>query len=455
MLSKNNYLVIGAARSGIDVALFLSSHQKNVTLADTKDYETLLKDGYGIETVAENNVATIFSRQPSLEEIHAAELIILSPGVPPDIPPLIEASRQGIPVVSEIEFAAALYKGDVLCVTGTNGKTTTTTLLGELLKDFGLRATTAGNIGDPFVNYVENSEGTCVSLEISSFQLDMTKELHPKVAIITNITPDHLDRHKTMENYIGAKAKVFMNMSSSDTLVLNYDDPNTAALAPKTEAKVLFFSTVERNVELSAYLDQNTIIINLKGQTIPLFDKRALHLLGLHNVANVMAASLAALSYGVSEESVRKTLEHFLPVEHRVEFVAEKSGVKYINDSKGTNPEATMTAINAITDGEIILILGGYDKHSDFDELLALVARSVKHIVVLGTTADKIIASAEKQAYTSYTRVSDYAEAVQTCVSLSESGDYVLLSPACASWDMFDNYEVRGSYFKELVNELK
>ena len=455
MLNDNiDILIIGAGRSGVSVAKYLAAAEKNAILTDIKTYKELCKDGYGIEDVAKlKRIKTIFGRQPSPEEVIRCGLVVLSPGVPPDIAPLQTARENGIRVVSEIEFANSLYKGNIIAITGTNGKTTTTTLLGELLKASGFDAYTAGNIGDPFINYVDKSEESVLALEIGSFQLEETEGLHPKIAIITNITPDHLDRHLTMENYIKAKAKIFKEMDINDFLILNMDDENVRKLGNDAKCNVLYF-TVTNDSSADAYLSSNTIILKIDDRQIELVDRKEMRLMGLHNCTNVMCAALAAIKYGAAPEIIAETVKTFEPVEHRVEFVAEKNGIKYINDSKGTNPEATMTAINAIEDGEIVLILGGYDKHSEFDELFELIKNRVRHCVILGETKEKILHAAENAGYTEMTMVDDYEHAVKRCAKIAGKGEYVLLSPACASWDMFENYEQRGKYFKELVLSL-
>ena len=360
------------------------------------------------------------------DEIRRNDCLILSPGAAPDIFPCRIARQYGIPIMSEIEFANAFYRGDVIAVTGTNGKTTVTTLIGELLKDGHFEAYVGGNIGDPFINHAEKAtvKGV-IALEISSFQLSLNRTLKPKISVITNITPDHLDRHKTMDNYIQAKANIFMNMRGDDTVILNYDDPIVRDFKNSIACKTYYFSLEERN-DMNAYLQGDDIFININGLHRKLVDKNELHLLGAHNVANVMAGALAALEYGVNIDDVRYTLRHFRPVEHRLEFVAKYNGVTFINDSKGTNPDASMTAIRAINQ-PIILIMGGYDKHSAFDEIFELIKQKVKHVVVLGETKDQILKEAERQNYKNISIVESYKQAVDTCISYAEQGDCVLL----------------------------
>ena len=453
-VQNKRFIIIGSGRSGIAATAFLYKKHAKVLLCDTKSYEALLKEDYGIDQIIDlEGVETIFGRQPSEEEIRKNDYLVLSPGAAPDIFPCNIARQYDIPIMSEIEFANTFYKGDVIAITGTNGKTTVTTLIGELLKDGNLETYVGGNIGDPFINHAEQaSDNGVIALEISSFQLSMNQALKPKIAVITNITPDHLDRHKTMDNYIAAKANIFMNMEGDDIVILNYDDPIVRDFKKNIACKTYYFSLVEHE-DMNAYLHGDDIFINIKGMHEKLINKNELHLLGVHNIANVMAGTLAALEYGVDINDVRDTLRRFTPVEHRLEFVAEHNGVTYINDSKGTNPDASMTAIRAI-DQPLILIMGGYDKRSSFDEIFELIKQKVKHVVVLGETKHKILEEADRQNYTDITAVEDYEQAVKACVSFAMQGDCVLLSPACASWDMFENYEQRGQYFKKLVKEL-
>ncbi len=453
-VANKKFMIIGGGRSGIATAVFLSRKNSSAVLTDTKTVEALIKEGYGIEkTLHLNGIETIFGRQPSEKEIRTCDFLILSPGAPPDIYPCVIARENGIEILSEIEFANSFYKGSVVAITGTNGKTTTTTLTGELFKDAGYPTCVGGNIGDPYINYAESaSRDSVMVLEISSFQLSLDKNLRPKIAVITNITPDHLDRHKTMDNYIAAKANIFANMRGDDTVILNYDDEIVRSLSDSVQCKFVYFTLTE-NENAAAYLKGDDIIININGSKEILINRSQLHLIGKHNAANVMCASLSALLYGADIESVRKTLREFKPVEHRMEFVAVKNGVTYINDSKGTNPDASITAIEAV-EHPMILIMGGYDKHSSFDEMFAYIKKKVKHIVVLGQTKDKILLSAENCGYQNITVVKDYEQAVESCAQIAVEGDYVVLSPACASWDMFENYEVRGKIFKELVHKL-
>ncbi len=450
-LKNKKFFIMGAARSGIAAAAFLKRHGAVCILSDLKEYGRLVEEGYGIEKLADDSAVTlVLGRQPLKEEVAGCEMLILSPGVPPDVPACIYAAELGIEVISELEFANIFFKGAVIGITGTNGKTTTTYLTEALMRASGFNAHVCGNIGFPFIDCADSSAAdTFAVLEMSSFQLSLQKDIRPKAAVITNITPDHLDRHKTMANYIAAKANIFKNMCEGDTLILNYDDETVRGLAAGAKCAVRFFSL--RNSDADSFFADNKIYIKYGEEDVLLADMKDMKLIGAHNAANAMCASLAAISCGADIAAVRKALKEFAPVEHRVEFVREVNGVKYVNDSKGTNPDASITAINAF-DTPILLLMGGYDKHSDFDEIMTLIKRKVKRIFIYGATKDKIKASADKAGYTSYEIVADMAQALARARECASPGDTVLLSPACASWDMFDNFEQRGEIFKQIVN---
>ena len=449
--NKNNFIVIGAARSGISAAQFLAGKGKNVVLYDTKEYDKLLKEGFGIEKLLGNEKVSLkLGSNPDEAAVLTANAIILSPGVPPDIPICNFAREHGIDVISEVELANKFFKGKIVAITGTNGKTTTTHLTQQLLSHCGKNAFVCGNIGLPFIDYVNSSDSeSYAALEISSFQLSMCEGMAPVVAVITNITPDHLDRHKTMENYIAAKANVFKNMQGDSLLILNYDDDTVRGLASKAKCKVAYFSLKNKNAD--AYLDGNGIYIKDFGKVT---DTNEMQIIGPHNAANAMCALLCAKELGCDLKEAGEALKLFKPVEHRVEFVRELDGVKYINDSKGTNPDATITAVNSFN-CPLIMILGGYDKKNSFDELFELLKDKAKHIFVLGQTAEKIMETADRFGMKNYTYVKSLEEAVLKAHDLAEAGDCVLLSPACASWGMFEDYEQRGRLFKEDVLKLK
>ncbi|MCL1803119.1 MAG: UDP-N-acetylmuramoyl-L-alanine--D-glutamate ligase [Eubacteriaceae bacterium] len=452
MLNYSNYLVLGAARSGIAVAKLLSERNKSVRVFDLKPLSELQKDGFGVETLESMpGVECCFGQNPEEADIRAADLIIASPGIPPSIPPFVYARSIGKGVVSEIELACSIFKGKYIAVTGTNGKTTTTSLLALLLVSAGFESYAAGNIGDAFINYADYPDSCILSLEISSFQLDETSNFEPDAAIITNITPDHLDRHITMENYINAKAKSYRNMKPGGLLIANMDDGNVALALQGAECEIAYFSTKQQQ-GASAWMQGGEIWLMHKGQKAFLAHEGELKIIGRHNCANAMCAALAALHMGASLESVRQGLLAFEPVEHRLEFVLEAAGVKYINDSKGTNTDATIIALASVN-APLIPILGGYDKHSEFDELAPLLKEKTRHAVVLGETKEKFAALLSSEGIP-FTIAETFEDAVLLSSQLAQPGDTVLLSPACASWDMFDNYETRGRLFKQIVHNL-
>ena len=386
--------------------------------------------------------------------VQAMELAVVSPGIPLDTPAILKLQAAGVPVVGEAELAYRFEKGRVAAITGTNGKTTTTTLVGEILKKCYPEVFVAGNIGIPYTSIVEKTtEQTVTVTEISSFQLETMETFHPSVSAILNITPDHLDRHHTMEAYIRAKEGITKCQTKEDTCVLNYEDEILRKFAETLKVNVLFFSS-KRPLEEGIYLQDNTIwIAGKETERRRLIDVGELKLLGIHNYENVMAASGTALCMGAPIDVVQRVLKEFWGVKHRIEFVTEKSGVVYYNDSKGTNPDAAIQALRAMP-GPVLLIAGGYDKNSTYDEWAKEFAGRVKYLVLIGKTRDKIAACAKKYGFTEIMYAEDLKEAVQVCAVYADAGDYVLLSPACASWDMFKNYEERGRVFKECVMAL-
>lgn len=384
--------------------------------------------------------------------IDKLDLLVLSPGVPTDLPVVNQMREKGIPIWGEIELAYRYSKGDVLAITGTNGKTTTTALLGEIINAYNEETYVVGNIGNPYTSIAltATDNAICVA-EMSSFQLETVEEFAPKVSAILNITPDHLNRHHTMEAYIEAKECIAMNQSSSEVCVLNYEDEVTRKFGDKIQAEVLYFSS-KRTLDRGIYLEDGMIIYH-REEKIELCNVDELRLLGIHNYENVMAAAAMALSYGVSVDVVVATIKAFAGVEHRIEYVCEKAGVTYYNDSKGTNPDAAIKGIQAMN-RKTVLIGGGYDKDSSYDEWIEAFDGKVKCLVLTGQTKEKIEEAAKRCGFINTILTETFEEAVRTSVEMAESGDAVLLSPACASWGVFDNYEQRGDKFKELINQL-
>ena len=384
------------------------------------------------------------------------ELSIISPGIPLDAPfvPVLDEAK--IPIWSEIQLAYHVAKGKLIAITGTNGKTTTTALTGAIMKTFFDEVFVVGNIGIPYTDVALDTTDKSVTVaEVSSFQLETIMDFHPDVSAILNITPDHLNRHGTMENYIEVKERVAVNQTEDDCIVLNYDDKVLREFGEKKDLKpkVIFFSSTQTLKE-GMYLDGDMLLYAHDGKKEEVLNvKTDMQLLGKHNYENVMAAVAMSIRMGVPMDLIRKAVKEFKAVEHRIEFVLERSGVRYYNDSKGTNPDAAIQAIRAMP-GPTVLIAGGYDKHSEYDEWIEAFGDKVKYLVLIGQTRDKIAECARSHGFTDIMYAEDMAEAVRVCAAYANAGDNVLLSPACASWGMFDNYEQRGEIFKECVRNL-
>ncbi|SFP54066.1 UDP-N-acetylmuramoylalanine--D-glutamate ligase [Butyrivibrio proteoclasticus] len=380
-------------------------------------------------------------------------LTVPSPAVPLDAPTVMRIKEKNIPIWSEIELAYNFSKGKLVAITGTNGKTTTTTLVGDIMKAHFADTYVVGNIG---VSYAENAlkmtDDSVTTGEISSFQLEAVDNFHANVSAILNITPDHLNRHHTMECYASMKENVTNRQTKDDTCVLNYDNEYTRDFGNRCPAKVIFFSTKERLSD-GFFLDGNEIFMSTAGNATRIMDIHDMNLVGLCNVENVMAAIAISLSMGVPLATILNVVRNFKAVEHRIEFVATKKGVDYYNDSKGTNPDAAIQGIRAMN-RPTILIGGGYDKGSEYDEWIENFGGKVKLLVLIGQTKEKIAECAKKHGFTDYCFKDSFEEALKFCTESANEGDAVLLSPACASWDMFPNYETRGKKFKEYVNAL-
>lgn len=384
-----------------------------------------------------------------------AEYIVLSPGVPIDQPLVEEFRGMGKTILGEIELAYTIAKGKIAAITGTNGKTTTTALVGEIFRTYFESVFVVGNIGIPFTGVaLEIGENAAVAAEISSFQLETVNEFHPKVSAVLNITPDHLNRHYTMENYGNTKLQIAKNQTKEDVCVLNYEDAFLREKAELIPAKVFYFSS-EQSLDEGIYLTKDgNIILAMDGKEIVVCHINELNLLGKHNYENVMAAVAIGYFMGVPMECIQKALHTFVAVEHRIEYVAEKNGVKYYNDSKGTNTDAAIQGIRAMIT-PTVLIGGGYDKGSEYDDWIEAFDGKVKLLVLLGQTADKIAETARRHGFDNIVMVSSLEEAVKISAEHALPGEAVLLSPACASWGMFKNYEERGNMFKEYVRAMK
>ena len=447
---NKNVLVYGTGISGISAASLLESVQAKVILYD--ENTKITKEQVRAKLPNGANVRVVLGVL-SEEMINSLDMVVLSPGVPTDIPIVEEFKKKEIPVWGEIELAYRLSKGQVVAITGTNGKTTTTTLVGKLMKNYFDSVFEVGNIGNPYTEEVKNMvEDTVTVAEISSFQLETIEQFHPKVSAILNITPDHLNRHHTMECYIETKEKIALNQTKGDVCVLNYDDEATRKFGKNCNASVLYFSRLHK-LEKGVYLEGETFIYADGETKTEVCKTTELKVLGGHNHENVMAAIAVAVSMKVPMEIIRKTVKEFTAVEHRIEFVTEKNGVDYYNDSKGTNPDAAIKGIQAMN-RKTVLIGGGYDKGAAYDEWIESFEGKVTYLVLLGATAEKIAECARKHGFENIIFVETMEEAVKVCAEKAKPGEAVLLSPACASWGMFDNYEQRGRIFKELVRKL-
>ena len=449
-LTKKCVLVFGTGISGIGAAHLLLARGAEVILYDgntEKDKEALLA-----EFPAGSKVRIVLGELPEAE-MEQLDLVVMSPGVPCDLPVVLAMKGKGIRIWGEVELAYECGKGDVLAVTGTNGKTTTTSLLGAIMQAYHPEVYIVGNIGNPYTEAAPKMTDDAVTVaEISSFQLETIEKFAPKVSAILNITPDHLNRHHTMEEYIRVKELITKNQTESDTCVLNYEDEILREFGKTLHTKVIYFSSLHK-LEKGMYLDDGEICYRDENGVQKLCRTAELNLPGRHNHENVMAAAAMALAYGVPLEVIRKVVCAFKAVEHRIEFVTEKNGVVYYNDSKGTNPDAAIKGIQAM-DRPTLLIGGGYDKGSSYSEWIQAFDGKVKYLVLIGQTREKIAAEAKALGFTDIVFADSLAEAVQFCADHAKKGDAVLLSPACASWGMFPNYEVRGRMFKELVNNL-
>jgi UDP-N-acetylmuramoylalanine--D-glutamate ligase len=451
-LDGKKVLVIGAGRSGVASARFLAARGALVVLNDRKEFIDWPNDALALK--GEGVVKLLAGDVPSwlLDQI---ELVVVSPGVPSKSIPVRYAERAGAEVIGEIELAWRFLRGRVVGITGTNGKTTTTALVGELLRDAGMPTQVGGNIGTPLVSLVESSrEDGWTVVELSSYQLETVKEFRPTVAVVLNLMPDHMDRYETLADYGAAKHRIFRKQTSADVAVLNADDPVVSTWAEGLEAHVTMFST-ERELDEGLFLRGRDLVGRTWSGERVLMSRDEMRLKGVHNVQNVLAALAAGLACGAGPDSMRETVRGFAPVEHRLERVAEVGGVTFYNDSKATNVDAAVKAVEALSEepGRVVLILGGRGKNAPYAPLAPLVEEKARALVTLGEDAERIEAELKEFAPTS--RASDMADAVRRAYREAEPGDAVLLAPACASFDMFTSFEHRGRVFKEEVEKLK
>jgi UDP-N-acetylmuramoylalanine--D-glutamate ligase len=449
-LKNKRVLVVGAGKSGLAVSSFLTGKGARVVLTDSST--PVYPDGE-LERLAAEGVSLSLGKYPEVKS-GSFDLVVMSPGVPLTVEPARLALEHGIELTGELELAYRFSRAPLVAVTGTNGKTTTTTLLGEIFKEAGKNTLVGGNIGTPLVTEVERyGPEDMIVAEVSSFQLETTNTFRPKVALILNITPDHLDRHGTMDGYTDAKAKIFTNQEPGDFTVLNYDDPRTQALAGRSRGLVVYFSR-RAAVPEGVYVREGKIIASMGGVEEYICGQNEIGIPGAHNLENALAAIAAAKSLGVATTSLVHTLKTFKGVAHRLEFVTEINGVRYINDSKGTNPDASIKALEAYPE-KIVLIAGGKNKGSDFGLFAEKIKERARVLVVLGQSAGAIADAAGARGFENILYAKDFEEAVVLASRAAKPGEIVLLSPACASWDMFKNFEERGNLFKELVLNLK
>ncbi len=445
-------LVWGMARSGIAAARLLNDAGAYVRINDIKTAEQIgeglnILKTHGVEWRLGENIEDLF------DEI---DMLVISPGIPKAHPAVLKAEEKGIEVVGEVELAYRLGRGRVIAITGTNGKTTTTSLLGEIFKNAGKTTYVVGNIGDPYSEYAgKMKDDDMVVCEISSFQLETVSTFNPEVSLVLNISEDHLNRHGTMENYADIKTRVFQNAGEGQTVVLNYDDPVTRKMAEKVKGIVSWFSR-EIEVPQGAFVRNGIIVSAHCGKCEDVLPCEDVYIPGPHNLENALAATAAAIAAGIPIPVIRHTLRTFRGVEHRIETVRTLDGVKYINDSKGTNPDSTIKAVNTMRENTVI-ILGGSEKNSDYTELCREIVNSaVTYAVLIGKTGPAIGEKLKEAGFTAYEYAGyDFEAAILTARSRSLKGGNVLLSPACASFDMFSDYEARGREFKRIVNSLQ
>ena len=455
-LRDKRVLVVGLGKSGVASALFLKAHGARVTVSDTKSGDELRNE---IPVLLDHGI-TVETGGHGERTFRGQDLIVVSPGVPVDAPLLVQARSLGEVVIGEIELAAQFLPGPIVAITGSNGKTTTTTLTGEIMAASGFPALVGGNIGTPAISLAERAKPeTVIVLEVSSFQLETIQTFRPKIAVVLNVTPDHLDRHQTIETYVDAKARIFENQQNEDFAVLNEDDPICVAMAARTRAQVFWFSR-QKEVKQGAWVREGNIVFrNGAG-----FQKEAqrevmlvseIPLKGAHNLENVLAAVCAGALMGCAPEKIREAVRDFKAVEHRLEFVATIRGVDYYNDSKATNVDATIKALESFP-ANIHLILGGKDKGSDYTVLNDLLRQRVKRVYTIGAAAGKIESQivSSKSGNVEVVHAETLENALRKANAVAQPGDVVLLAPACASFDQFKSYEHRGRVFKDIVRGL-
>lgn len=450
-LNGKRALVVGLGKSGVASALFMKAHGARVTVSDTKSGDELRNE---IPVLLDHGI-TVETGGHGDRTFRGQDLIVVSPGVPVDAPPLVQARSLGETVIGEIELAAQFLPGPIVAITGSNGKTTTTTLAGEIMAAAGFPTLVGGNIGTPAISLAERAKpDTVIVLEISSFQLETVQTFRPKVAVILNVTPDHLDRHRTFEVYADAKARIFENQQPGDFAVLNADDPTCVAMGKRTRSQVFWFSR-QKEVEQGSWVRGGKIVFRDPSGQQEIMEVSEIPLKGSHNLENVLAAVCAGALMGCTPEKIRQAVNNFKAVEHRLEFVVTVGGVDYYNDSKATNVDATIKALESFP-SNIHLILGGKDKGSDYTVLNDLLRQRVKRVYTIGAAAAKIESQiiSQKNGGPELVHAENLENAIRKAHAVAKPGDIVLLAPACASFDQFKSYEHRGRVFKEIVKGL-
>src|SRR5271165_5474936 len=450
-LNGKRVLVVGLGKSGVASAIFLKQHGARVTVSDTKSGDELRNE---IPALLDHGI-TVETGGHGERTFRGQDLIVVSPGVPVDAPPLVQARSLGETVIGEIELAAQFLPGPIVAITGSNGKTTTTTLAGEIMTSAGFPTLVGGNIGTPAISLAERAKPeTIIVLEVSSFQLETIQIFRPKVAVVLNVTPDHLDRHRTFDVYVNAKARIFENQQGSDFAVLNADDPTCVSMATRTRAQVFWFSR-QKEVQQGAWVHDGNILFRDRTGQKEILQVSEIPLKGAHNLENVLAAVCAGALMGCAPGKIRQAVQDFKAVEHRLEFVATINGVDYYNDSKATNVDATIKALESFP-ANIHLILGGKDKGSDYSVLNDLLRQRVKRVYTIGAAAAKIESQivSPKGGGAEVVHAETLENALRKASAAAQPGDVVLLAPACASFDQFKSYEHRGKMFKDIVRGL-
>ncbi|HZJ76418.1 MAG TPA: UDP-N-acetylmuramoyl-L-alanine--D-glutamate ligase [Oscillospiraceae bacterium] len=451
-LKNKKVLVIGLAVTGVPLVKVLCDQGADVIVNDIKQKGDL-RDS--IDELSNLDVDYILGEHPqTIDSLGQIDLAVISPGVPLEMPFIQKIKNKGIEIIGEIELAYRLSKGHIVAITGTNGKTTTTALVGEIFKNAGKTTYVVGNIGVAFIyKALETKEDDIIVIEVSSFQLESIIDFHPQVGVFLNLTPDHLNRHKTMDNYMAAKLNLFKNQNGKDFAIINYDDLKVREATRNLNAAKIYFSRKE-HLECGVFVDNEKIVFinDKKKQKIISVDE--IYIPGKHNLENALAAIAISIAMNVDIESIVYTLKTFKGIAHRVEIVDTVNGVKFINDSKATNIDAAIKAIEAI-DAPILLLAGGLDKDTQFDDFINSFNGKVKHMFVYGDTAQNLFETAHRLDFKHVTKVNNLEEAVNTAYGVSSYGDTVLLSPACASWDMYKNFELRGKHFKDIVSRLR